>query len=279
MKVVFTEEEAIEKILNVQNLKRYYPCVRYSLDSDAWHVTSQDRAPYEIHNGNMKESTERELKKDMADAKVLNARIVQFMRHLWITKGTYKVSSSMVTEHITDKPKATIYSALSSLKKTGDISNLDEKVPDQKGAVYFALNEVLDKVTDPNAKKEVMASIPQQASTEQVISLATVNDAYNTILAKLDGMAKGYTENTKVLGELRANSKSYPEAISYDVVGQRLDGTMESWSESIVERIVKHIGETTPSSVVDVQGNDYKSGLKDGIRLAAEMGLIVPKTA
>jgi hypothetical protein len=186
---------------------------------------------------------ERELHEEMAKVKqrTLGQIILEHMEEAYKNDKTYKFSSKMIIEYCeTYRPGLTkpyIMSELSNLKKAKKLISLDEKVPDQPGAVYFALSSVLEEVTNPaNGNSEMPPATPANFPAHDPF------DKVNTRLSELSTavLSLPNMETALEVFEIRLN-KAICDAI------QSVNGT-----------------------------DDYKRGIKDGIKLAVEMGIRLP---
>lgn len=277
------------------------------------------------------------------------AASVEYMQNLYDKTGEYKVSSGMIWEELVKKfptlNKQTLYNALNTLKRNKTVVNLDEPVPNQKGAFYFALASVLDKVTEPKlevkpqtiapvAKEEVKPvstvakttpKLPSQVATNP---LDKISSQLGEMLSKIDGLSKGYTEvvesqnlqrmameaiakhevpdNTSILEKLNevlgivkdsevsldidditqirnavteiltSPESQYIETIRALVSreNKRQTGTIFEHTASKMDGLIsamERIGFKVPENVNS--SDDYKMGIREGIRLAIEMGL------
>jgi hypothetical protein len=301
----------------------------------------------------------KELQRDMAK-KTLSQEIIQYMEGMYTKQKVYKISSKMVTEFIySTRPTLNrnyIASEISNLKKKKVIVGIDEKVPDQPGAQYFALASVLEEVTKPTDGNIEVTKVPAQKPTPPVanpfdkvfsqlnsvmesqsilhtllseivdrvnghVSLDPITEPLETLInaTKLNSksleihhreateqITEGIAELVKNQQIIRNDGQSHFEELKEiasshvtvdgdklaDVINKRLgdlrsdDSFIYLVREELDDRSVKveqRVSEYFKSfnylleKVNSQPGTeDYKRGIKDGIRLAIEMGLRLP---
>lgn len=131
----------------------------------------------------------------------LTKEIIQYMEKRHKRDGVYKISTKMVIDGLPHYNKTNVSVQISKMKRFKLITNLDEKVPDQKGATYFALTSVLDEVTKPSKKEEVskemskITSVPAQPNkpTPTVANpFEEVKKQLTELNNRLNGLAQGY---------------------------------------------------------------------------------------
>lgn len=189
------------------NEQRIYLCPI----SQTYHLTNKEswKKGYNPSAGKFRPD---KLLKELQMSQKIAVAAVEYMQELYEKNGEYKVSSGMVwTVLVKQFPtlgKQTLYNALNTLKRNKIVVNLDEPVPNQKGAFYFALASVLDKVTEPKpeeakppvAKEEVK---PVSTAPKSAVKLPTqvaanpfdkVSSQLGELLTKVDGLTKGYTQ-------------------------------------------------------------------------------------
>jgi len=184
-KAIFsTEREAKFFVKITKKVHGYYLCKL----SNTWHVTKHHvknplKSPY-YGSRRFKFDPDRlmrELKQDMTKV-TLGKEIIEYMQDMYTKQNVYKISSKMVTEFIQSvRPTVQrnhIASEISALKKTKVIVNLDEKVPDQPGALYFALSSVLDEVTKP-------AEVFEETENNEVSEVKPVANTFDSVNAQL----------------------------------------------------------------------------------------------
>lgn len=321
-KTKLSEAEAIDRLQRNWVLKRYYGCKL----SNTYHVT---KLPKWSASSDEREEGRRRM--------LLRTAVIQYLNELYSDSGTYKVTTNMIREALKGKHDVKYISqTVNNLKHDGVLTNLGERMPppNQK-IVYFALTEVLDRVTNPVFEEtNEVASIPKQTTPVANPPLSVISEAFDTIIAKLDGVIKGYTENTKALVNLResgiapstvsidldailaslsavvlTSAKEIKEAQHHGNVATQLDigeslksststllGAMQADKE-VIQRSIEGASElhrsivdtatndlyhkltTTPGSPVSGKSDEYKEGIKDGIRLGIEMKLSIPDGA
>lgn len=295
-------------------LKRVYRC---SI-SETYHATTK------VENGNSVTTTrrrfdiktvERELKEEAMALldQVLAKEITQFMEGLYLKDKTYKVSSKMVYEALKSKgyQKLHVMSKISELKRAKVITGLDESVPDQKGALYFALTSVLDEVTTPK-KEEVpvdmsKVSVPAQPEKKPIPAnpFEDVKKQLSEINQRLTGLAQGYADlankptptvdftdilrsldnkpNSTVIAKYLGNIEEEILA-KFNQLDQRLTQQRATVDEiSLADALAVELTDSANRNSFISQlmsglpsssdSEDYKRGLADGIKLAIQMGL------
>jgi hypothetical protein len=234
--------------------------------------------------------------------KTLSQVIIEYMEESYEKDLLYKFSSKMVFEYCqTIFPKigkTHVYGELTRLKKLGKITNLGEQVPDQRNATYFALSSVIDKITTPDKKSDgnKVMSVESPKTTPATVAsnpFDKVNSTLGEILAKVNGLVNAYTEVTQDLRGLRKSTVSSSIETTLDianlaeVINDRLsDLTKEN---SFIYRLRDDTGEfidelkkDLPEEIIkllpqlDYGSEDYKRGIRDGIKLAVEMKLNLP---
>lgn len=282
-KGIFNSKEAAWGFLNrhkeYTHLANVTPC---SQDPSIWHVTSK------VNSSRTKLSLlERELHAEMATVK---EQVVEYIRDKYDTTGEYKCTTSEIRKEFEKRGIFNVSVAISALRKAGVITDLDEKDPTRKGppSYKFALTEILDDVTNPK-KKDTKPVANDKPAPTPVNPFDKVTDQLNLILTQLQGLSTGYSDLVRAMPnkEFIASLKSAGEPIDYErianAVNHRLgdltkdDAFVYRVREELDDRIhkledlVRNI--KVPSSVANP--NDYREGLKEGIRLASEMGLQV----
>lgn len=284
---------------------------------------------------------------DMAvETQSLTKAIVKYMEGLYREKDVYKVSSKMVVEAFSHQAKTTVMAQLSGMKKAKIITTLDEKVPDQKGAVYFALTSILDQITAPK-KEEVseevskVTSVPEQPNRPKVTPIVAnpfekVQAQLEAINTRLSGLAQGYADLARATEfkslfnseEFRAFSRALEEAIenqnkallknldttiteNHNLLSQKISQQPKTVKvdvqaivdeffdldneeafvyrvrDELIDSLLKQLEKNdnhTPESIMaefqnlhrhlnEMEASDYQRGVRDGIKIAAEMGL------
>lgn len=253
----FTRKDAREEVKRNPRLKSIYLCTQ----SNTYHTTKMDDSE---HPG-----------VDLPTGVKLHKDIENYLWSLWTTDKVFKISSSRVTHKFPEQKPQTVYAALSQMKKSGTLMNLDEKVPDQKGAKYFALTKVIDEMTKAD-KDDTMAHVPNQSSTPVAES--------SEILTKLNGLVNGYTEITNKLNKLTESPIGTSQTIQN--IDERLEKVLEKRRidphyiadllGKIVELKFNDIASALTQPIVSEDSYDYKRGLRDGIKLAVDMGIMLP---
>lgn len=193
-KAKYTEQIALRIIKNKNDMKGHYKCPL----SDTYHVSKTKKKKsssygYGHHRFKFnKNRILRELREEMATRKAIRERIIEYMRDSYERNKTIKFSSQMVTfavqQELGSINKQVIAEEISRLKtKTKIIVSLNEKVPDQRGAVYFTLAEILEKETDPNNVTEPKI-IPEQLVVEKPKIIPT--NPFDRVHDKLDAITK-----------------------------------------------------------------------------------------
>lgn len=240
----------------------------------------------------------------------LTKTLVKYMESLWNRTQEYKISSGMIYAEFPGYVKGTLAAQLSGMKKAKIITSLDEKVPDQKGAHYFALTSILDEVTKPTSpvdKKEVsvemskVTSVPAQSDKPKVTPIVAnpfekVQAQLEAINTRLNGLAQGYADTLDTQKNIR---EEISEGIAEVVKNQQiLRNVQENPVRLDIDDLVSKLCDlNNPDAFiyqirdsVDVPGHltaafmkmkdlpknlsdDYKRGLRDGIRMAVEMGI------
>ena len=260
-------------------------------------------------------------------AKTIVQIILDFMETLYEEKGEYKVSSKMVIDHMDKQRPGTnrqqVQQELSKLRSKKIIVGLGEKVPDQPGAMYFALASVLDKVTTPevngnNNVAELKSTVPAQTDKPKVTPATAhnpfdkVNSQLSEILVKLNGLAQGYSDivervnGTVSLDPITERLETIKTIVTKhitvdgdqlaDVINKRLANLQldDSFIYRVREEVVGLVKVTEPQysseslhtrldeieslwrKFATSENDDYKRGIKDGIRIAVDMGLFIP---
>jgi hypothetical protein len=213
--------------------------------------------------------------------------------------------------------ESSISVAVSTLTREGVVTKLDEraKVNGRRGGMpsyLFTLTEILEEVTKPqpatiNQKKEETVSVPTQPKKPNPVTVAAnpfdkVNSQLGEILTKLNGLVNGYseivkrpsnTDNSEVMDllrviadEMRNNNSATPVRIA-DAVNDRLQDL--GIENSFIYRMREEICEATDREARWVVENiaipegvsnsdDYRAGIKEGIKLAAELGISLKVT-
>lgn len=274
---------------------------------DRWHLTTTINSGY-----NKLRLLESELHKEMANnPKTIRQRITDYMWDSYQRNKTVKFSSSMVIfalqqEHPSAK-KQNIMQEISKAKKDGIIVSLKEPVPDQRGATYFTLSRILEEETEPSVTVPKV-ELPAQSEKPKVIP----TNPFDKVHEKLNGITKAI-ENSEVnideedikkisetvlsslgeqihtlfgdivnrINEVKQIASSHVTVDGdklADVINARLKDANDEGSlffaihKSIVyeaDRILEEVN--IPEGVSNP--NDYRAGIKDGIRMALEMGL------
>lgn len=202
-KAKYTEQIALRIIKNKNDMKGHYKCPL----SDTYHVSKTKKKKsssygYGHHRFKFnKNRILRELREEMATRKAIRERIIEYMRDSYERNKTIKFSSQMVTfavqQELGSINKQVIAEEISRLKtKTKIIVSLNEKVPDQRGAVYFTLAEILEKETDPNNVTEPKI-IPQQVVIEKPKPIPV--NPFDKVHEKLDDLKEAVSNSEVTL--------------------------------------------------------------------------------
>jgi hypothetical protein len=218
--------------------------------------------------------------------------IISYMDSEYTAKGVQKFSTIMILEHVqTIKKswtKAHVMSEISHLKRDGVVVNL-EKIPDGRGAVFFTLASILEQETAPTKSVTIPAQTTKSSSLDgnnvmteakQVATPATAPNPFNKvntqleqIISQLNGLAQGYSELAQ-----RPNTPVDVDGIIAGLTNLNESSSLvyavreELWNNN--EELIKDFAKLI--STVD-GSEDYKRGVKDGIKLASELGLVVTK--
>lgn len=345
-KAKYTEQVALKLVKARSYLKGHYKCPL----SDTYHVSKSKKfsgQPYGHRRFKFnKNRILRELHTEMTTRKAIRDRIIEYMRSSYERNKTTKFSSQMVTfavqQELKDVGKQVIAEEISRLKtKTKVIVSLNEKVPDQRGAVYFTLAEILEKETEPsNVAEEVDMKVPTQAPAKPIPvnpfdkvheklnsftansqaeflllgkkldgikdtisnSEVTLDDEdFDTLAAKLEErLANKFERLFGILAEIKGFSRGVPETLNEiktvasshvtvdgdklaDVINARLGNLkledsflyrVREETDNIVEsRLGQYIDMLLDRPDAPSKSDDYRAGIKDGIRMALEMGL------
>lgn len=254
--------------------KRVYACPT----SNVYHITSSEEKP-KLSAIGVRFDSERilaELKEsvsELSSREIVNTSI-KYMEEVYSKNGNYKFTTSDVVDHLKkthpSANKARVGQAISDAKRrTGEIVNLDETVPGVRGRIkYFTTKTILEKLTDPN-NKEMEATAVALIQNSPNVAMANRFDKIDTVLgeikAQLKGLAQGYSEISKNGGS------SNSDEIATRVVEMLSDLTnKDSFIYSIRDEFASHAESMAAGAS---SSEDYKKGLKDGIRLAIEMKL------
>lgn len=259
--------------------------------SDTYHITRREpgkRAkPKIISARNFKFNPDKlmaELNSNMAynnrgiaQNQALGKAIIEYMEEEYTRDGVYKFSSNKVAEYCFNLRdtwnKTNVRTMLSRLKSEGILVNLKERVPDERTSYYFALASVLKVVTETinsdahttflNGNNVTKQSIPQQTTTTPPNPFDAVNQSLKEIKAKVNDLSNSYLELVNALETKVTPPVADPVAII------NFDG--------LANDIVVGINAELDAWLTKTDGSeDYKRGIKDGIRLAVEMGIILP---
>lgn len=217
------------------------------------------------------------------------SEIIKFIREKYKKTGNYRFTSKDILQHLESIGRGTtthtVSVTLSRMKKRGIIANLGEKresVEDSRAYYkYFTLTEILEKITTPNKEEGLSVKIPDQPANNP---FDKVNERFDLVLAQLKGLANGYAE----LASKPTRAVNISELA--DAVNVRLNdlGREDSFIYAIKEELgaeyVKLIENQqdilsavqelkVPSSVANP--DDYHAGIKEGIKLAVELGITV----
>ena len=271
-KGIFSSKEAAWGFLNrhkeYTHLSNVVAC---SQVSDIWHVTSK------VSSKQTRLSLlERELHAEMATVK---EQVVEYIRVKYDTTGEYKCTTSEIRKEFEKKGISNVGVAITALRKAGVLTDLDEKDPTRKGppSYKFALTEILDDVTNPKKKDTKPVTVPSQKPAPIPVNpFDKVTGQLNLILTQLQGLSTGYSD----LVRATPNKEFIASLIDYERIANAVNSRLGDLTKSDafiyrvreeLEDLVKNI--KVPSSVANP--NDYREGLKEGIRLASEMGLQV----
>ena len=241
---------------------------------------------------------------------MLAKSIMDLIGQIYKETGQYKVYIGMLTPKLSKYSKARIATTISVLKKENLLTQLDEVVPNGNNARYFARTDILDKVTQPAKKEEVseeMTKVPNQVSSKPAATnpfdsvnakLATISNQLEEFKERFESDVPAFTPEdiTKAItnqtlrdyGDIlkRIDEVKRPEQLTeaissrivdhYNEILSRVDSSLsnamlaygESFNDTLGE-IHSHL-KSNSNSLTD----DYQRGLRDGIRMAVEMGLI-----
>lgn len=202
-KAKYTEQIALRIIKNKNDMKGHYKCPL----SDTYHVSKTKKKKsssygYGHHRFKFnKNRILRELREEMATRKAIRERIIEYMRDSYERNKTIKFSSQMVTfavqQELGSINKQVIAEEISRLKtKTKIIVSLNEKVPDQRGAVYFTLAEILEKETEPENVTETNI-IPEQVVIEKPKPIPV--NPFDKVHEKLDDLKEAVSNSEVTL--------------------------------------------------------------------------------
>ncbi|HEY9260388.1 hypothetical protein [Chitinophaga sp.] len=296
-----TKESAIAETENYYGFRRYYWCDI----SETYHITSMKENDYNVKVVDQG-SEDNTMGRSMAFAR----EIEEFIKNLYRDTKTYKVSSKMVCEAFPRRNKSEVYSELSRMRRDGTLIFTGEKVPDQKGARYFAHTDILDKVTSPTPYKVVTPTAIVKSETktgniEMVEKIPTqpVSNPFDDVklqlaeikatLANLNPQqptetdVKGYFDN-KFAELFKRFDKSPSVSIeTMDVYFKGLHDLLrinfEATNTNLGALLANENGSyrILNSKLIEVlesrnESDEYKRGIKDGIRIAVEMGIFIP---
>ncbi len=196
----------------------------------------------------------------------LSDLILSYMQEEFKKNGTSRFSSKMVSDYCRevrpDIKKNSVYAELSRMKGNNLIANTEEKVSDQPGAFYFTLDTTSDETTgdiEPVTKAE--------DSKDLIIELLNEIKGLASSHVTVDGDKLADVIN-KRLSDLGSDSLAYLikgfTNLQYGDLNNRLDEIEELWRRAYIKA---------------KDNNDYQRGIKDGIKIAIEMGLQPPPVA
>ncbi|MFF5977055.1 hypothetical protein ACFY7C_36745 [Streptomyces sp. NPDC012769] len=186
-------------------------------------------------------------------------------------QGVYKLSSKMVYEHFGSNNRVEIQSTLSRMRKDGKFTFIDEKVPDQKGAHYFVLTKFLtEKVVETVENK-----IPTQPKTTPVNPFDKVNKNLDEILKRLDNVpANTGLDEKRFLYLIHTALESSKHLANIGDAVFRSHEIIQTSSDHLTLTMREHLNEILVA--LSNKNGDYQRGIRDGIRMAVEMGIILP---
>lgn len=249
----------------------------------------------------------RRLQRELNQMATIQQILLRYMEQKYNRTGEYKCSSKELIEHMDKERPGTnrqqVHQELSKLKNSKVITSLDEPVPDQKGAKYFCLTKHLDEVTKPVVKNEktkvgdsTMATgeLKKTEAAKPTVVAANpfdkVNSTLGDILVKVNGLSTGYSKVIEQLVELRSIASSHVTVDGdklADVINSRLGDLQQD--DSFIYRVREEMHDmhkslthlfnnvTAPANFDTLTDDEkYRQGIRDGIKLAVEMGLILP---
>lgn len=270
-KAKYTEEVALKLIKARKYLKGHYKC---SL-SDTYHVSKLKKniSPYGSRRFKFnKNRLLRELHTEMATRKAIRERIIQYMLDSYERNKTTKFSSQMVTfavqQELGSVSKQVIAEELSRLKtKDKLIVSLNEKVPDQRGAVYFTLSEILEKETEPEnvttipnqdqAKKDIDSFIPPTPKPIPVNPFDKVHERINSTATLITTAMEAQDKQLNEIKLAVANSEVTLEDEDHKKIAEIVLGDLNEHIHTLFGDIVNRINEVKQiaSTHVTVDGD------------------------
>lgn len=176
----------------------------------------------------------------------------------------------------------------------------------------ITLTEILEEITSPKIEKEKMTKVPAQV-TVATNPFDKVNSQLGELLSKVNGLATGYSQSVELMQAIRnalmqeeshtLNAVSAlreelrnPPGLNIQILSDEINARLSDFSrndsfiyrvrEELYDRVDKTedklLNEVTrllqaidsisvPSSVANA--DDYKAGIREGIKLAAELGI------
>lgn len=236
----------------------------------------------------------------MATGVKVSKDIETFLKSEWDSHHKYKMTTNEVLRKFPEVRTQAIYSAISRMKKSGILIALDEKSPG-RGGQYFALTSVIDEMTSSeNAKEESNVNkIPEQAKPEFPVAnpfddvhkkldqllkfkpptydTIDINALVDNLLTQrnLDGerIVRNITKSNEVVMLTTLNRVLQPEM---DGLKQYLTG-QNSHTREYILNMKNALSDEIKAMHQPVISDDYQRGLRDGIKLAVDMGLMIPK--
>lgn len=300
-KGLFSEVEAKEIIKNkILHSKNYYKCPLATSDIYRFHLTKQSKVRKSnraIFGSNRfkfyPDRVMKELQQDMArkrnENRVLREAVVKYMRDAYDKDGTYRHTTLEVVNALqkirTTWNKGNVATELSHMKTDSVLINL-EKVPGGKGTIYIGLVEIMDKITSPTTIESV--AIPTQKDASNVMTEVAVKTPATipvSVANPFDKVHAQLSEIQKVLDKVLSKpeqSTLIPNQLVDSIMGNLTDLNNPN---ALIYRIREEIGHGNDEvnrhiseMVGKIDGSDeYKRGIKDGISMAMELGLVATK--
>lgn len=287
-KFIFKTPQEAEKFLLTPRaidlgLVRTYRC------GNIFHVTSRRRtggSPSKFYN------LELELHREMATIKEW---LIDYMSTAYKERNVVEFAPAELRQKFTkSRPSSnpdSIHTAIYQLKKDGIVVDLKKNVIPGKKGNFITLAMILEKETEPMSKKPT-PTVPAQPTKEEPKkpSPATlsanpfdkVNAQLQELLTKVNGLAQGYSElaqRTSVHSVEISGTAALAEAVNNrltDLVDEnsliyRIREEVSTITDAESKWIVENI--SVPEGVSNQ--DDYRAGLKEGIRLATELSLTI----
>jgi hypothetical protein len=235
-KGIFNSPEDAQQFIDKHpHLHNYYLC--FKVDPPKYHVTSLRVTTSQLNpierRGTMAES---------AKSLIVKAMRRRYRENNEVKFTVQDIGRAIKQDFGRDFTVPGIRQGVYRLVKDDVVVDLKETTNGKHPSKYFALSEVLNAETSPNAPTSI-----KEGSSPVNLPVAK-NEDNEVIVNQLSGLARGYREHTEKLNEFLGQLPT-KEVLRELVATRPLEDNSENYLKG------------------------YKDGIKEGIKLAKEMGL------